>query len=685
MKNLIFSIVCVMLIIAVSTDCVQATIKNVPGDCQTIQECIDASSGGDTIRVAPGTYYENLNYNGHNVTVASWYIDGEDTSYISQTVIDGGNSGTVVTFENGENSAATIVGFTIQNGSAQYGGGISCLSNSSPTIIHNIVSYNSAGELYGNGGGIYCSNSNPIINENTISSNTVGEGGGIKCINSSPTITGNTIANNSTSGGINNPGGGIYCGTNSNPIINGNTISGNSTSGIYGPGGGIFCAGNSNPTISSNIINGNSASDRGGGISCYESSPLITSNTIRDNTGGDGAGIHFEISNSSIDGNIISNNVASDGAGILCESSTLELRNNIINDNSASLGENCIGGGINCRNSDLTIVNNTLYNNLANDYGGGISCNEGSNLEGSNNILWANTSSNGSQIYTFGGTIGFSYSDIEGGWEGEGNIDCDPQFCGPDTGNFYLDFNSCCVGAGQNGEDIGALGVGCGFPLCADVEMVPDNDPPIIVPPGGSFGLTGTIGNPTEEAIVTDVWVGVQLYDIFIQLWEFPNIPLQPGQSFSSHLNQHVPVSAAPGTYKYYAFCGDYDGWTVCDSASFEFTVTGALGSGGASDWILDGGWNETEMLPNEVTLSSNYPNPFNASTQISYSIPEAADVKLEVFNLLGQRVAALEDGLKDAGNHTVTWDASDMASGIYFYKLTAGDKIFTKRMTLLK
>ncbi|MBD3234638.1 MAG: T9SS type A sorting domain-containing protein [candidate division Zixibacteria bacterium] len=656
MKNIIFSIVCMMLIIAVSTDSVQATIKNVPGDCQTIQECIDASSDGDTIRVAPGTYYENLNYHDHNVTVASWYIDDEDTSYISSTIIDGSSSGSVVTFNNGENSAAVISAFTIQNGDAANGGGISCISNSSPTIIHNIISYNSAGE-----------------------------GGGIKCLNSNPTITGNTIANNTTSGGINNPGGGIYCGDNSNPIISSNTISGNSTSGTYGPGGGIFCAGNSNPTINSNIIYGNTASDRGGGISCYESSPAITSNTIRDNTGGDGAGIHFEMSNSSIDGNNISTNVASDGGGILCESSTLELRNNVINNNSASLGGNCIGGGINCRNSDLTIVNNTLYNNLANDYGGGISSGEGSNLEGSNNILWANTSSNGSQIYTFGGTIGFSYSDIEGGWEGEGNIDCDPQFCGPDTGNFYLDFNSCCVGAGQNGEDIGALGVGCGFPLCADVEMVPDNDPPIFVPPGGSFGLTGTIGNPTEDAIVTDVWVGVARGHQFLQLWYFPNINLYSGQYRQAHLNQNVPYGAPSGEYVYRSFCGDFSNWEICDEDSFYFTVTEGRILDGANEWILEGGWDEPVSLPTESTLIENYPNPFNATTQISFELVQAGNIKLEVFNLLGQRVATLVNEYKDAGEYNVAWDASSYSSGIYYYRLTTADVVQTKRMTLLK
>jgi hypothetical protein len=78
-------------------------------------------------------------------------------------------------------------------------------------------------------------------------------------------------------------------------------------------------------------------------------------------------------------------------------------------------------------------------------------------------------------------------------------------------------------------------------------------------------------------------------------------------------------------------------------------------------------------------------PNPFNAETVIAFDLPEAGQVSLEVYNLMGQKVATLIDGNMPAGQHSVTWDASRFASGIYFYKLTAGDKIITKRMTLLK
>jgi len=217
--------------------------------------------------------------------------------------------------------------------------------------------------------------------------------------------------------------------------------------------------------------------------------------------------------------------------------------------------------------------------------------------------------------------------------------------------------------------------------LCCDVGMTPDTYP-ITVPPGGSFGLTGTIGNPTASPIITDVWVGVKYLSNFYQLWLFNNIPLNPGQYVNAHLNQSVPGFAPAGTYDYVAYCGDKP--TKCDSAVFQFTVTGARIDGGADNWALEGGW-DNASVPNEVGLVGSYPNPFNATTTITYEIPVAGNVSLEIYNIMGQKAATLVDGNIEAGRHSITWDAANFSSGIYFYKLTAGIKVFTKRMTLLK
>lgn len=94
--------------------------------------------------------------------------------------------------------------------------------------------------------------------------------------------------------------------------------------------------------------------------------------------------------------------------------------------------------------------------------------------------------------------------------------------------------------------------------------------------------------------------------------------------------------------------------------------------------------------LPTEFALGQNYPNPFNPTTDINFALPSAADVELSVYNLLGQKVTTLVNGSMPAGNHTVTWDGTSesggqVASGIYFYRISAGSFNETKKMMMLK
>ncbi len=89
--------------------------------------------------------------------------------------------------------------------------------------------------------------------------------------------------------------------------------------------------------------------------------------------------------------------------------------------------------------------------------------------------------------------------------------------------------------------------------------------------------------------------------------------------------------------------------------------------------------------LPKEFILKQNYPNPFNSITQIKYALPVDCQVRLDVYNVVGQRVATLVDGQQKAGYKVLTWNAKNMVSGVYFCKLTVGDRTFVKRMVLLK
>ena len=85
------------------------------------------------------------------------------------------------------------------------------------------------------------------------------------------------------------------------------------------------------------------------------------------------------------------------------------------------------------------------------------------------------------------------------------------------------------------------------------------------------------------------------------------------------------------------------------------------------------------------IRLYQSYPDPFNAATEMRYYLPTEADVRLEVYNLLGQKVQTLLNEQQLDGEHSVTWNASGFASGIYFYKLKVGGETLSKRMTLLK
>jgi hypothetical protein len=89
--------------------------------------------------------------------------------------------------------------------------------------------------------------------------------------------------------------------------------------------------------------------------------------------------------------------------------------------------------------------------------------------------------------------------------------------------------------------------------------------------------------------------------------------------------------------------------------------------------------------IPDGFVLEQNYPNPFNPSTAIKFGIPEASNVRLKIFNSLGEEVAELVNEYMDAGTYTYNFDASKLPSGIYVYTLQTGEQLISKKMTLIK
>ncbi len=88
---------------------------------------------------------------------------------------------------------------------------------------------------------------------------------------------------------------------------------------------------------------------------------------------------------------------------------------------------------------------------------------------------------------------------------------------------------------------------------------------------------------------------------------------------------------------------------------------------------------------PRQMELMQNYPNPFNPTTTIGFRLPEQSEIRLNVYNMIGQQVATLAQGTRQAGNHTVQFDASQLSSGMYLYRLYSGDQVLTNKMLLIK
>lgn len=125
-----------------------------------------------------------------------------------------------------------------------------------------------------------------------------------------------------------------------------------------------------------------------------------------------------------------------------------------------------------------------------------------------------------------------------------------------------------------------------------------------------------------------------------------------------------------------------YDAYILVDNSTTPATATVVRSGGEADGQATD---TEDSILPETTVLAQNYPNPFNPVTTIEYELASSGRVTLQVFDLLGRNVATLVDGVVPASRHSVQFDARNLASGTYIYRLVANDKVVTKTMVLLK
>ncbi|MCK4311832.1 MAG: hypothetical protein KAW88_03750, partial [Candidatus Cloacimonetes bacterium] len=262
-----------------------ADIIHVPGDQPTIQAAINIAEDDDIVLVDDGIYVENINFYGKVITVGSLYLTTGDINHITQTIIDGSANGSVVTFNNDEETGSVLIGFTITNGNAESGGGIYISEDSEPTLNNLYVFGNTATD----GGGLYFLNSEPdIINLKVYGNTAFNNGGGIFISEESePNLIMTVIENNNAF----NNGGGIYLCDDSAL----NSIYVRISANIALNGGGIYCDG-IGEDMGHIIINENTATMHGGGLYFLDSETDVINLTVFGNTATNGGGIYSDIS-----------------------------------------------------------------------------------------------------------------------------------------------------------------------------------------------------------------------------------------------------------------------------------------------------------------------------------------------------------------------------------------------------
>ncbi len=386
MKEMLFIFMLLMILFS------NADIINVPEDYNTIQAGIAASVDGDTVLVQPGIYVENIDYDDKNILVTSLYHTTQDTSYISSTVIDGNQNGTVVTASDNESSDAILKGFTITNGySSTDGGGI--------WIIHASLS---------------------LINVRVINNSCHAFGGGVCCHWATVSLIDSQVNDNITETA---GGGGLLVNYTTINIEN-CEIAGNQE--LDGWGGGAIYSEEAEIHISNSLIMGNIAEHCGGAIYVNYSSLLeITDTEICDNE----AGVY--------------------GGGICIYNVDTILNRVSIHHNAAEAG----GGGIYLYEGNIILQNVTLADNSSLD-GAAFGIEMGGNIAILNSIICDNPGN--TAYYYEDGWIGAAYSDIEDYENYvfieavENVIDEDPMFLDDPECEYFLRVNSPCHDSGTD-------------------------------------------------------------------------------------------------------------------------------------------------------------------------------------------------------------------------------------------
>lgn len=220
------------------------------------------------------------------------------------------------------------------------------------------------------------------------------------------------------------------------------------------------------------------------------------------------------------------------------------------------------------------------------------------------------------------------------------------------------------------------------------ITLTPYGTPIVIPAGGGSFDYNVAVANNGTTPATVDGWIMVMLPDStqYGPVLGPVNLTLAGGASVNRDRTQYVPAAAPPGVYTYQGYVGTYPG-TIYDSDSFTFTKSLADGGSYVGAWQNTGESFENELveIPTTFSMVEIHPNPFNPTATLTFTLVQTEQVKLSVYDLSGRRVAQLINGWREAGTHEVTFDASNLASGVYICYLEAGQLAASDRMILMK
>jgi len=205
--------------------------------------------------------------------------------------------------------------------------------------------------------------------------------------------------------------------------------------------------------------------------------------------------------------------------------------------------------------------------------------------------------------------------------------------------------------------------------------VIPDTQAPtveVINPNGGEVWDVGTVHNITWKSF-DNVGVTEHAIEYSTDGGENWTIVRDWTDGDPHTFPWTIPNTPSPAC-RVQIYCRDAAYNTAWDISNANFTI---------NDPNYDVAENPT--FPEEYKLAQNYPNPFNPTTTVEYALPEATHVTLVVYDILGRRIETLIDTDQPAGYHQLIWNAKNVPSGMYFYKLQAGDYAETKKMALLK